>query len=352
MKKEIIYTEEPYQIIRYQGIPPEAINFLDEIAWGSEGALYEHKNTAEHIHHIFQPSLFAILEHGKIQGTAIFCNSPVTLDGQKFDCFYIRYFASSKEIRGKGVMKNLSIKVMDLLSQSVQEKTILYACIERQNKSSYKVVEAAGYSPSGKVKTMGFSRFFPKKSKRIQQVKNAKEQAHIIKLLQKQYKKHALVQFNSLFLKDDYYYIKEGDEIVAGCQFHKAHWVVNRMKGLMGKIVMNIVPLLPILNKVFNPKRFEFLGLEGIYVKEGHEKTLFELFEGLLVQENLRSAMFWMGDDCPIRQRIETHGKLGFIHSFVKDSDVIIMANYQNMSPEEIELVKKQPIFAAAFDYI
>ncbi len=352
MKKEIIYNEAPYAIASYEGIPPEAIDFLDSIAWGSEGAVYEHRNTKDHIPLIYQPSLFAILEGDQIRGTAIFCNTPVTVDEQIFDCYYIRYFASSKAIRGKGVMKHLSQKVMELLSESVQKKTILYACIERKNKSSYRVVEAAGYQPVGTVKTMGFSRFFPKKSNRIHQIKTEEGQKVMLNLLKAQYKEHALVQFNSLFIHDNYYCIKEGDEILAACQFHKAHWVVNKMKGAMGWMVMNVVPLIPVLNKVFNPKRFEFLGIEGVYVKKGHEKAFFELLEGLLAQEKLRSAMLWMGESCPIRQNIEATGSLGFMHSFVKDSDVIIMANFQNMTAEEIQLVKQQPIFASAFDYI
>mgnify|MGYP006092910855 CR=1 FL=1 len=41
MKKEILFTDGKYSIQRHQGIPKEAFHFLDSIAWGNEGAIYE-----------------------------------------------------------------------------------------------------------------------------------------------------------------------------------------------------------------------------------------------------------------------------------------------------------------------
>ena len=124
------------------------------------------------------------------------------------------------------------------------------------------------------------------------------------------------------------------------------------MKGFTGKIVMNVVPLIPVLNKLFNPERFEFLAFEGIYFKPGYEQQLYTLFEGLLAKEKLKSSMFWLGNTCPIREKILTKGKLGMIHSFIKDSDVEIMAAYKNIGETKIENLKSKPIFASAFDYI
>ena len=46
--------------------------FLDSIAWGNEGAIYEHKNTEEHIKLIKNPVLLAIFEGEKIRATAVF----------------------------------------------------------------------------------------------------------------------------------------------------------------------------------------------------------------------------------------------------------------------------------------
>ena len=160
------------------------------------------------------------------------------------------------------------------------------------------------------------------------------------------------MQFDYLFMHDNYYVIKENNEIVAGCQFHKAHWVINKMPGFMGKIILNVVPRIPLLNKLFNPKKFLFLAFEGIFFKQGKEKRLHELFEGLLAQEKLKTALFWMGENCPWHKALIKYGRSGLINIFVKDSDVYIMASYQNMTPEEIYATENSPLYASGFDYI
>jgi len=124
------------------------------------------------------------------------------------------------------------------------------------------------------------------------------------------------------------------------------------MPGLSGKIIMNVLPHTPLINRLFNPKKFQFLAIEGIYFKEGHLDTLLQLFEGLLHQEKINAALFWFAEDCPYRAALLKTGKLGLLHSFVKNSGARVMASYKNMSDEEIRLVEAHPQFASAFDYI
>lgn len=352
MKTDILFNEGGYSIKKYHGIPDEAITFLDSIAWGNEGALYEHRNTEEHIKLLHNPIFIGLFENEKIQATGVFSITPVTVNGKVFNCNYFRYFASSKEIRGKGIVKKLTIKVMQLLTEREKAKTIFFACVEKENKSSYNVCKSAGYIPIGTIKTLGFSRFFPKFNEKTKQIKSKQEKEEVIGLLQKAYKQHSLVQFNSLFINDNYFVIKENDQIIAGCQYHRAHWVINNMKGISGKIIMTIVPLIPIINKLFNPKKFEFLAFEGIYYKAGYEDKLYLLFESLLAKEGLKSSMFWMGKNCMFRDKIMNYGNLGMIHSFIKDSDVELMASFKNMNEKEILDFKSSQIFASAFDYI
>jgi RimJ/RimL family protein N-acetyltransferase len=352
MNKTLILQDGEYNIWRHEGIPEQAIDFLDSIAWGNEGAVYEHKNTVEHIRQLHQPTLMAIHENNEIQATAVFCNARVSAGAASYNCFYIRYFASSERIRGKGVMKKYGVKVMEAIRENETEKTLFFACIEKGNKVSYRTVEKAGYENIGTVKTNGFSRYFPKNNPDLEEVKTDSARNEVLSLLKSQYADHSLAQFTSIFLNDDYFVLRKEGEIVAGCQVHRVHWVVNRMPGFIGKLVMNVVPLIPVLNQLFNPKRFEFLAFEGIYVKPGFENSLEQLFEGLLAKEKLKSSMYWLGENCPVRQRIQKNGKPGLIHSFVKDSDVYIMASFHGLSEAEISDVKARPLFASGFDYI
>jgi L-amino acid N-acyltransferase YncA len=352
MEKTLLLKDGNFSIWKEQGISREAIEFLDSISWGSDGAVYEHKNTPEHFKYITNPYLVFITEEEKIMATAVFCNPQVTVAGEAFNYYYTRYFASSPAIRGKGVIKRLAAGVMSSIRNGEKAKTIFVGFVERGNKSSYSVSASAGYRAIGTIKTVGFSRFFPKKSARIQQVITEAEKKEVLALLKEQYQQHALVQFDYLFMNDHYYVIKEHNKIIAGCQVHKAHWVINKMPGFMGKMMLNVVPGIPLLNKLFNPKKFEFLAFEGICFKPGKEKLLHELFEGLLAREKLKSALYWMGEKCPYRNALTRYGRMGLINKFVKNSDVYIMASYQNMTPEEIHTTENSPLYASAFDYI
>lgn len=123
------------------------------------------------------------------------------------------------------------------------------------------------------------------------------------------------------------------------------------MPGLTGKLIVNLTPYVPLLNRLFNPASFDFLGFEGIYCKPGHENRLEELFEGLLRQENRYSAMYWMAETCPVRERIQAVIRPGLLHSFVQDAHTYIMASATGLDEDEMSDLRRRPLFASAFDY-
>ena len=281
MTDKILFKEGIYHLKKYREIPKTAIEFLDSISWGNEGAVYENLKIKEHILRIFNPTLYALQDNDRIVSTAMFSNTMVSVKSKSYNCFYIKYFAASPELRGKGITTKVSKRVMELVKEEAREKSIYFASIESANKRSYNVVQNAGYREIGKIRTIGFSRFFPK-AKPIEQIRGKNEKEEILSFLKDLYKNHVLVQFNSIFLKDQYYVIREKGKIVAGCQYHRGHWKINKMKGFFTKLMMRSLAYIPLLRKVFNPKKFEFLVFEGIYVEKGKEERLFELFESLL----------------------------------------------------------------------
>jgi hypothetical protein len=347
-----LIKEDDYSIWKYEGVPEEAIAFLVNTNWGSAGAVYERKNSGDLVRLLKRPYLFAIQEGSTIVGTAIFLRTEPSVLGRRLNCYIIRYFAAGASILGKKVVKKYAVKVMQAVRQSETGKTIYVGCVEKGNIRSYKVVENAGYEKIGMQSVNAFSRFYPKAQKSIERLESPAEQARMVDLLARQYQNHVLVHFDYLFLGNNYFVIREKGEVVAGCQYHRAHWAVNRMPGLMGKLIIHVLPRLPFINRLFNPSRFEFLAFEGIYFKEGHERTLHRLFEGLLHREGLNSALFWMGETCPYRRALLQYGNLGMLHSFVKNSGVYIMTSYQNLTAEEIHRLKSGPLYASSFDYI
>ncbi|MEE4176676.1 MAG: GNAT family N-acetyltransferase [Bacteroides sp.] len=349
--KKLLYSEEEYAVYREPGVTPEAVELLRQTEIGSQGAVYAHLDTEEHIRYLSNPTLFSLQKDQKLLGMAVFCNATVLLRQIPINCYYIRYFSASSEIRGKGLMKKFGERAMSLVREQETGKTIFYASIEKKNLSSFKVVSNAGYRTIREVDTIGFSRFFLKKEPRIKKADTPEIQAKVLTLLKTNYKNHSLVQFEKIFFNNDYYYLEEKGEILAGCQIHRIHWRVNRMPGLSGKIILKGVPHLPLIRRVFNPKKFDFLALEGIYFTPGGEKHFHALLKGLLYQEGLNTALFWLDTQCPIFRQLKKYGHWGFIHSFTKNAGTHLMASWKNLSPEEIKILEESPVYVSAFDF-
>lgn len=352
MRKEILFTEGEYAIARYDGIPDHALTFWKRISWGNEGAVYQNMKVAEHIPLIVKPKLLAIEKNNEIQGTGVFSNVTILSGEINYNCQYIRYFATDPAVRGQGLMKKYSTKTMELVSEGETLKTIYFALVEKGNKASFKAVQNTGYTHVGTIKTIGFSRFFPKESVHIQRIETEVDKKKVMNNLLNFYGQHSLVQFNPIFQHQNYYVLKnEQGDWIAGCQLHRCHWKVNRMPGRIGKFMVKTLPYFPFLRRIFNPKKFEFLAFEGIFWKPGHEKELAELFEGLLSKEKVNSAMMWIDEKDQLLKSIEKNNKLGLIHSFVKKNDVLMMQAYFDLTSDEKDNFVSKPFYASAFDY-
>jgi len=106
MSSKVIYTEEAYSIHRRNGLTDDARHVLDNAPLGTEGVVYEHLNRDEHIAHLHNPVLLSIQEGDRILGTAVFCQTDVSVGPHSYNAYYVRYFAASGEIRGRGIMKH------------------------------------------------------------------------------------------------------------------------------------------------------------------------------------------------------------------------------------------------------
>lgn len=349
---KVLMTEDNYSIIQFEGMPREVITFLKEINWGAEGAVYQNMDTEKVFNAIPDPFLVAILEEGVILATGAFCRTSVSVENDEYPCYYVRFFSASPLIRGKGITKKYTTRIMELIAENTSQKTIYFANVERGNKASYNVVKHSGYNHLFTFNTIGFSRFFPKKNGSVTKVKTDQDKKEIQELLQTYYDNYAMVHFDTLFSNDNYRVIKRNGEIVAGCQYYRVHWVIHKMPGWTGKLIMKVLPKLPLINRIFNPERFEFLAFDSIFLKAGHEKELSQLFEHILATEKLNSSLMWLGSTSPLIADIQANMKLGILHKFVSSSSVSCMVRTENFSEKEIQKLKNAPVFAPAFDFI
>ena len=156
-----------------------------------------------------------------------------------------------------------------------------------------------------------------------------------MRLLKAQYANYALVNFQRVFFEDNYFVFKQYGEIVAGVQANLVKWVIEEIPGTMGKVTQYIVPHLPLLRRLFNPKDYRFVSFEAVYCKPGHEKQLAQLFESVLASFGVYTGMSWFDVKCPLAKRITDHADLGFLSKIQKSPPANVVAEYHNFSEEE-----------------
>jgi hypothetical protein len=226
---------------------------------------------------------------------------------------------------------------------------MFYAYLEKKNFQSSKLVTNLGFEPVRDTSTYGFSRFFPKQDPRVVRVTKEDHKKNVLDLLVNFYQDHCMVNFTSIHNHDNYFVVKENDEIIAGVQAVPSKWVVQKMEGWSGKFIMKVVPKIPLINQLFNPEDFNFVGFEGIYFKKGREADLILLFEHVLAVLNLKSGLFWQDVNCPYNLKDQ---RLGLINKFVAGTGSSLMISFNKLSEEDQQLIRSRPAYISCFDFV
>ena len=349
---KLVAELDNFKIWLKKGIPKHIVDFLETARYGTDGAVYEHLMVADRIQHMHDPHLaYATFDEDLV--ACILLNRVTSRQqGERVDSYYIRYFNAHPKYKGQGITKKLSILFIEELRKHLPGKVLFYAAMEDGNGRSINIVERVGFKKLAPFKTLGFSRFFPKKSNRISRVVHREEEEQVIHHLESFYQNYSLVHFHNIFQKGQYYIIKNQGEILAGVQMHKTIWRVASMPGLSGKFLIYAVPHIPVLNKMIHPQHFEFITFEGIYYQTGKEGVLLELMEGLLAQEQLKTAILWLAESHPLHPFLIQKGQLGLIHQFVKDANAYLAVDDQYLTPEQQSKLKAGIPYISTFDFI
>ena len=346
-----LYREGDVSLTSVPGFSDEVIKLLDSTTWGTADTLYEHKKTEERIRDLTDPIPIELRVGDKLAALVVLDRRPVINKGFTCNSYFFRYLASDVNFRGRKIVGKFGRICMDTIRDGERDKAIYFNCVEARNFRSFNFVKKVGYEPIARIKTCGFSRFFPRSDRRTKKLEGHQESV-MINLLKEAYSAHSLVHFSNVFKNDGYYILEENGEVIAGVQAHPATWVIKKLASKVQKILLKVVPHIPIIRRIFNPDKFEFLAFEAIFFKEGREKDILRLFESVLRVYKRKSALFWMDSSCPYFKRLIDHGHLGILQSFVKESDTWFMASFRNLSNEEEEQVKTGPAYASGFDFI
>lgn len=347
----LIYSSGSYKII-LQGKPDmETIDLLKSTQWGTDGPIYQHKDTEQRILKMDKPLFFSLRKNAKTIGTCNFTRRKINVKGKIYESCYSRYFAIEKKSQGK-IFGYLILKIIKAyFEQNTFEPTIFYAYVDPENLRSHKLLQHIGFSVMRKFETYVFSRSFPKADSRVSRIKY-EERHELLDLLIKQYANYTFVNFEKLFLLDNYFVLRRDNKIVAGIQANSTAWVIHSLPGFSGKIIINLIPHLPILSRLFNPKNFHFVAFDGVYCKEGYEKDLFLLMESVCALLNLNTGMMWLDADSELCARLKNAGDWGIMNKLKENIPGYLVAAFKNVSEKECKAFYNCPAYINALDLI
>ncbi|KAA5545021.1 GNAT family N-acetyltransferase [Adhaeribacter rhizoryzae] len=347
---QIIYANAAIKILLGPEPTPEIINLLRNTVYGTHGPRYQHTGHENKINHILNPFFFQLLKDEQVIGTYCLSQRRVKIATGEALSFYGRYFSIAPQYKGQGYGSLLKKEAIAYIERTTTPPFFFYSYIEESNQRSLAISKKDGYQPIGTLEAVLFSRLYPQQDARFSRLSSDKYPDMLLQL-QTTYQDYTLVQLDRVFYEQNYFVLKENGEIIAGVQANPVAWHIVHMPGLTGKIVMQVLPYVPVLNRLINPRNHQFLALEAVYVKPGHEKALLILLESTLAYFGYTSALLMLDVNCPLRQQLKSLGHLGLMHALNKSIYTQVMVKTRGITQKEIKSYPKQPIYASAFDF-
>jgi len=349
--KEILFEAGNKKLVLSKEISDEVVQLFDDVLWGTGDNQYQHKDSRQRLELLDKPNFVELLYDDKRAAMCLFINRKVKTGDLDHNYFAVRYLFAVPEYRDKKLTARYSIETMRIMQEREKMPTLFVGVVEHRNRQSYRLVNSLGYEPFCRIKTVGMSRFFPRRNKNVQRVESPDLKKMVRRELEEFYRDYSFVHFDSIFKEPYYVYMKNG-EPVAGVQVQKARWVIKNVGGKWLKLLLKLVPYIPVFKKIFNPKNFVFLGLDGIYYRPGCEWEFLKLVSHLMKEHDTNSAIYWADQKAPVYKQLHATGKLGILNRFTDEGDSFMMVKADGIPEEEVKELKSRPVFHSAFDFL
>lgn len=324
------------------------LRLLDETVLGTNGAKYRHADTAEKLKQCDRLVHLTMERNENVLGNISFC--------RRKENWYIRYFAFKSIFRSKGQQKTkasdgLLRRELEQFFQEVlngeygEDVDQFYAYIDPANQRSLWMSENFKFTTIGQIATQTFSRSFPKK-KNVVKVDHVTNE--IIELIEEVYKNDQFYT-DVQWKKGPFYVLKDDTGAVVACtRYYSAHWEFQRLPGKFGGLLTKVIPYIPFLNRIIQPKDHRFLVPEAVVVKGNDPQILSDLFEGMLECENRNLILWWVDESLPLYASIKRKVSWGILHKITGVHNVNAVCRSQN----EVHRKQNKPIYTVGLDFI
>ena len=231
------------------------------------------------------------------------------------------------------------------------EKSLVYGYIETLNFRSLNFSEQVGYETIRKLETLIFTRFKLLAGIKAERIESSKVEDFKI-VLKEFYKDHSFFTTDNMFFNGNYFVHLENGEIQAGIQVHPEAWKVIEMSGRINTALIKMLPVLPYVRRIFNPKDFRFLAIEGIYFKEGKEALIEPLIESVCKHFHTHFGLFWLDPKSDLYILLDKVIDFGIIGRSFDRAEANVRVRFNNYSEEEKRAFYENPTYMSAYDSV
>lgn len=332
-----------FKILNIERSPSDQVIELleeNEVGTPGESMVYKHRDVSSKVHNTPNPYFANLSIRNRLYGTVCLSKRELSTFGTNHEAFYLRYFTFRESFRTKNPKNNKSKSssrvredVANLLNGEGLDYDgglVLYAYVDTNNIRSRRLIEEFGFEKKGIFNVIPFSRIYPRKNP-IVEIINSDKVTELKTLLKEYYKKEQLVSLSDIGKGEKYFVIRRNGEIICGAQAITDGWEIKELPGISGKIMMNVVPRLPVIGRLFNPI-YNFVFLELIYCKDGFHKDLEILLESILAQYRLSSGIICLDPKSNAYTNIKKLN-LGITHKLMgeKKIDLVVKFSDNNM---------------------
>jgi len=316
------------------------INLINTSVLGSNGTRYRHINAIEQLDRIDNPLYFSLIRNNN-------CLANITLCKRK-DGFYLRYFVFHSSFQANRFQKNTFAKnkstpfrqeISKFFERKIKDHNqTIYAYIEPDNTRSLNMAMQFGFNPVCQIQMHHFSRLTPIGSEQLCWISH--EEAY--EYVRKTYGNYTYYfeHFNSGKFAG---WRVEG-QLVFIARFHQGCWEIQSLKGAFGKVLTKIIPWIPMINSIINPKKHSFIAFDSLVLinRSVNKKELNYFFSAALAAFNVKHMMHWSDPGDPNQSNLQKI-KWGLLHRFLGKSSVNLMVKGE---------VKSGPFYVDAMDML
>ena len=237
--------------------------------------------------------------------------------------------------KGSNIIRNAALPYMMDPGQAEgkkhdpEAKALIYGYIEANNIRSMNFSEQMGAETIRKFTTLIFTRISLRKRLNIERIEKDEINSFLPEL-KNFYKEYSFFTTQNMFFDGNYFVYREDDQIQIGMQVHPEAWKIVDLAGKHNKIVLKLLPSLPYVRSIFNPKDFRFLALEGIFYRPGKESLLEPFLESVCKHFKTHFALTWVDSASGLAADMLMNIDFGIIGKSFDSFDVHVRMRFNN----------------------